>query len=121
MANTLLSDVSRKRIAEVLARFNGSLAELTEERLAEIAAPAVRRLIEDRMTAPPRRAYTVSAAELRRVRENLTGDVLGMGPIAYLDLPAIQRAAWERRICAGIDAAKRAPVTAAELRARVPR
>lgn len=32
-----------------------------------------------------------------------------------------RRAAWAERLCAGIDAAKRAPVTAAELRARVPR
>ena len=33
-----------------------------------------------------------------------------------------RRAAWAARLCAGIDAARRAaPVTAAEIRARVPR
>ena len=32
-----------------------------------------------------------------------------------------RRASWRYRICADIDAAKRAPVTAAELRARATR
>lgn len=32
-----------------------------------------------------------------------------------------RRAAWAARICAGIDAARRTPVTAAELRARAAR
>jgi len=64
-----------------------------------------------------------------RVRETDAlpqSDFIRPGPGALFEAVAYKvrrnnrerREAWARRVCAGIDAAKRAPVTAAELRAR---
>ena len=122
MAQTLLPDFFRA--SDAASRVTFRPENMARDPAPVFTAETLRQAVETlrRNNVPAfddgRYRFIRTPVEIDILRQ-MADDAEEWRPEAAAEIAARQRAAWERRICTGIDAARRAtPVTAAEIRER---